>query len=574
MKFPSENGLRVIEHIRLQLANLLAKHPQTNTFAVHNNPSRKALIQAAVDDREAIVAANGALATWTPPESNGRSPKDTMIVRNPESEGNIDWSSPNNLPLDPETFEMALQDALATLANKRKLYVTDRAVGADPSYAMPVKVVTDMALTALFTDNMFRPIPEGIENSIFAAKGFTLIALPYDMLDPRKYEGRLRKLSAQESRVRKLPAGSTSNMLVAMDFDRRLGLVYGSAYSGSVKKLIFTVMNYYLPLSDILSLHCSANEGPRGDCALLLGLSGTGKTALSADSSRALLGDDEHGWNDNGIANYEYGCYAKLINLRADKEPEIWNAVLHTGHYLEHGAIVENAMMYPNGTFDLDDERLTPNSRASYPLRFLSNVKPDARSGHPKTILFLTADANGVLPPVAKLTPSQAMLWFLMGYTSKLAGTEVGIVNPVSTFSRFFGEPFMPLNPDIYASMLGERMRQHGSQVYLINTGWSGGPFGVGSRMDINLTRAIVAAALEGKLDDVAYVEDKTFHLMIPTSCPGVPPEILFPRNTWEDKDAYDARARRLAAEFSTHFDEAYGDKGIDPEVIAQCPGK
>ncbi len=542
-----------------KLAALLAQH-----HLVFDNPTRQAMIQGAVNNREAVVSATGALATWTPPESTGRSPKDTMIVRNPESEGNIDWDSPNNLPLDPQTFEMALADALDTLAKKRWLYVTDRVVGADPSYALPVRVVTDRALTALFTDNMFRPVPPEIGDSIFADKGFTLVALPYDKLDRNKYEGRLRKL----------PDGRTSDMLVAMDFDRRLGLVYGSAYSGSVKKLIFTVMNYYLPLNGILSLHCSANEGPRGDCALLLGLSGTGKTTLSADPSRALLGDDEHGWSDNGIANYENGCYAKLINLRPEKEPEIYHAVFHPAHYLEHGAIVENAMMYPDGTFDLDDDRLTPNSRASYPLTFLRNIKPGSRSGHPKTILFLTADATGVLPPVAKLTPEQAMLWFLMGYTSKLAGTETGIVDPVATFSRFFGEPFMPLNPDIYASMLGERMQRHGSQVFLINTGWSGGPFGVGSRMDINLTRAIVSAALEGKLNDVEYVEDKIFHVMIPTSCPGVPSEVLFPKNTWPDKDAYDAQATRLAAEFSTHFDKAYGDKGIDPRVIAQCPGK
>jgi len=541
-----------------ELAELLAEHPQ-----VYVNPSRKAMIQAAADDREAIVSANGALVTWTPPESTGRRPENTMIVRNPVSEGNIDWSSPNNIPLDPQTFEMALGDAFATLKQKTKLYVTDRVVGADSSYAMPVRVVTSRGLTALFTDNMFRPIPQDIETSIYATKGLSLIALPYDKLDAEKYEGRLPKVPRQ-----------APGILVAMDFDRRLGLVYGSAYGGSIKKLVFTLMNYYLPLSGILSLHCSANEGTNGDSALLLGLSGTGKTTLSADPSRALLGDDEHGWSDSGIANYENGCYAKLINLRADKEPEIFRAVFHAAHYLEHGAIIENAMMFPDGTFDLDDERLTPNSRASYPLMFLSNVKPSARSGHAKTILFLTADANGVLPPISKLTPNQAMLWFLMGYTSKLAGTEVGIIDPVSTFSRFFGEPFMPLNPDIYASMLGERMQRHGSQVFLINTGWSGGPFGIGSRMDIDLTRAIVAAALEGELGNVEYVEDATFHVMVPTSCPGVPSEVFFPRNTWSDRDAYDARAKRLAAEFSEHFDEAYGDRGIAPQVVAQCPGK
>jgi phosphoenolpyruvate carboxykinase (ATP) len=541
------------------LVQVLEKHPN----AV-NNPDRKSLIQAAVDNKEALISANGALATWTPPESTGRSPRDTYIVRHSASEGNIDWDSPNNIPMEPETFDMLFEDALKTLSEKRRLYVTDRVVGADTSYALPVRVVSYWALTALFTDNMFRRVPDDLERSIFAQRGFTLLVAPHDKLDRPRYEDRLRKT----------PGGKTSNMAVAMDFDRTLGVVYGSAYGGSVKKLIFTVMNYILPGEGILPLHCSANEGPEGDCGLLLGLSGTGKTTLSADPRRALLGDDEHGWSDNGIANFENGCYAKLINLRADKEPEIWNAVLHESDYLDHGAIVENCMMYPWGTFDVDDERYTPNSRASYPLRFLTNVKADSRSGHPKTILFLAADANGVLPPVARLLPEQAMLWFLMGYTSKLAGTETGIIDPVSTFSRFFGEPFMPRNPDVYARMLGERMRKHDTQVYLVNTGWSGGPYGVGERMDINLTREIVNAALSGHLEDVEYVDDPTFHILVPKRCPGVPSEVLSPRNTWADKGAYDARARKLAHDFSAHFDKAYGDKNIDPAVVSQCPGK
>jgi phosphoenolpyruvate carboxykinase (ATP) len=522
------------------------------------------MIRAAVDAREALVSANGALATWTPPESTGRSPKDTYIVRHPESEDTIDWDSPNNIPLEPDTFDMLFEDALRALSAKETLYVTDRVVSAEVTYALPVRTVSDRALTALFTDNMFRPVPEQLERSVFARRGFTLLALPYDKLDRTRYEGRLRRL----------PDGRTSDMAVAMDFDRMMGIVYGSAYGGSVKKLIFTVMNYVLPAEGILPLHCSANEGPDGDCALLLGLSGTGKTTLSADPRRALLGDDEHGWSDNGIANFENGCYAKLINLRMDKEPEIWNAVFHEAHYLEHGAIVENAMMYPSGVFDVDDDRLTPNSRASYPLRFLSNVKPGSRSGHPRTILFLTADANGVLPPVSRLTPEQAMLWFLMGYTSKLAGTETGIVDPISTFSRFFGEPFMPRNPDVYASMLGERMKRHGTRVYLVNTGWSGGPFGVGERMDINLTREIVEAALTGKLEDVEYVEDPVFHILVPRHCPGVPTGVLSPRHTWEDRAAYDARAQKLACDFCAHFDEAYGDKDIEQGIVKECPGK
>ncbi len=544
---------------RSRVAELVQRHPR-----VWDNPTRSEMIAQAVKRREALVAANGALATWTPPESTGRSPEDTYIVRHKASEGTIDWDSPNNIPMEPETFDMIMEDALAALSAKRGLFVTDRVLVADVSYAMPVKVVADRALTALFTDNMFRSVPDSLGRSILADQGFTLLAAPYDKLDRGRYTGRLRKL----------PDGRTSDMAVAMDFDRHLGVVFGSAYGGSVKKLMFTVMNYVLPGVGILPLHCSANEGTDGDIALLLGLSGTGKTTLSADPRRALLGDDEHGWSDNGVANFENGCYAKLINLRRDKEPEIWNAVLHEGHYLEHGAIVENAMMFPDGHFDLDDDRLTPNSRASYPLRFLSNIKDPPTGAHPKTILFLTADANGVIPPIARLTPEQAMLWFLMGYTSKLAGTETGIIDPVSTFSRFFGQPFMPRNPDVYASMLGERMRRHGTAVYLVNTGWSGGPFGVGARMDIDVTRTLVHAALSGELSELEYAEDRLFHIHVPRSCPGVDPQILDPCNTWDDRQAFQQRANKLAHDFCSYFDAAYGSKGIDPAVVSQCPGK
>jgi len=544
-----------------ELSQILKQHPH-----ILENLPRKEMIKLAVENKEAVVSANGALDTWTPVESTGRSPKDTLIVKRPVNENEIDWDSPNNIPVDPETFDMVIEDALKTLKSKEKLYVTDRVLGADSAYALPTKTISDKALTVLFTDNMFRPVPDNIDKSIFADKEFTIIALPYDKLDRDRYKGRLRVL----------PDGQTSNMIIGMDFERRIGIVFGSAYGGSVKKTLFTVMNYYLPVEGILPLHCSANEGSDGESAMLLGLSGTGKTTLSADPDRALLGDDEHGWSENGIANFENGCYAKLINLRIDKEPEIFKAVFHAHgtDYLDHGAIIENCMMYPNGKYDVDDERLTPNSRGSYPLTFLGKIKPSSKAKHPKTILFLTADANSVLPPVSKLNPEQAMLWFLMGYTSKLAGTETGITEPVSTFSRFFGQPFMPRNPDVYASMLGERMKKHGTQVYLVNTGWSGGPYGVGSRMDINLTRKLVTAALNGDLKDIEYYEDETFHIFVPKSCPGVPSEILNAKNTWEDKDAFDERANKLANDFSAYFDKAYGNKNIDPEVIKQCPGK
>lgn len=532
---------------------------------IRRNPPREQLIRESISHREAMASASGALAMWTPPESTGRSPKDTLTVRRPESEGTIDWDSPNNIPVDEETFDMVLADALATLAAKNRLYEMDRVIGADTAYALPVKLVTDRALTSLFADNMFRPIPQGLGDSVFADRPFRLLALPYDKLSPERYHGRLRI----DPR-----GGGTTTMFIGADLDRRIGIVFGSAYCGSVKKLMFAVMNYLLPGVEVLPIHCSANEGPDGDTALLLGLSGTGKTTLSADPRRALLGDDEHGWSDRGIANFENGCYAKLIDLDPVKEPEIYRAIMHVDAVENHGAIVENAMIYPDGTFDLYDDRLTPNSRGSYPLAYLSNTKGSSTGGHPRTILFLTADAHGVLPPIARLGKEQAMLWFLMGYTSKLAGTETGIIEPKTTFSRFFGEPFMPRNPDVYARMLGDKLDEHGTDVYLVNTGWSGGPYGEGDRMDITLTRAMVHAALSGQLRDADYDEDETFHVLVPRACPGVPSDILNPRNTWANQAAYDERARKLATEFASHFDRAYGNKGIDPEVAAQCPGK
>lgn len=542
-----------------QLAALIAKKEN-----VQINPKRRDLIKAAVKNREVLVSRNGALATWTRVESTGRSPKDTLTVRRPEIEAEIDWDSPNNLPLAPDTFAMILADALDLAGKKDRLFVTDRVVGADSSYALPVRTVSDHAITALFTATMFRPVPRDIDRSIYQGQPFTIVALPADKLDKQKYAGRLRNL----------PDGTTSDMVVAMDFVERIGIVIGSAYMGSVKKLMFTVMNYLLPKAGILPLHASANEGRDGGIALFLGLSGTGKTTLSADPDRSLLGDDEHGWDRRGIANFEFGCYAKLINLNPAKEPQIYNAITHEAPYLEHGAIVENAMTYPDGSFDFSDSRLIENSRGSYPLSFLPNIKKSSRGKHPKTIIFLTADANGVLPPVAKLNQDQAMFWFLMGYTSKLAGTETGIVEPVSTFSRFFGQPFMPRNPNDYASLLGEKIKKYRTRVYLVNTGWSGGAYGEGKRMDINITRAIIRAVLNGELDKAGYTDDQTFHIQIPVACPDVPAEILQPKNTWKDPEAFAKRAQKLAGEFSAQFDRVYGSKGLPAAVCRQCPGK
>ncbi|MBN2657711.1 MAG: phosphoenolpyruvate carboxykinase (ATP) [Spirochaetales bacterium] len=539
---------------------LIANHPK-----VQNNLSRELLIHNAVEYGKALVTSCGALATWTPAQSTGRSPKDTLIVKRPETRDTIDWTSDYNNSVEPETFDMIVEDAIAILKGKRSLYITDRVIGADTSCALPVRTLTNKALTAVFCDNMFRPVPEDLDRSIFSDKPFTLIVVPYDFLDSEKYNGRLRRL----------PSGKTSDMVIATDFDRRIGVVVGSAYMGSVKKLMFTAMNYYLPAEGILPIHSSANEDGEGNSALILGLSGTGKTTLSSDPARALIGDDEHGWSERGIANFEYGCYAKLNNLKEEKEPEIYHAIFHEEDYMEHGAIIENAMMYPDGVIDLTDERLTPNSRASYPQRYLSNVKMSGLSeGHPGTILFLVADANGVIPPVAKLNIEQAKLWFLMGYTSKLAGTETGIVKPVTTFSRFFGEPFMPRMPMMYSNLLGEKIEKHKTNVYLINTGWCGGPYGIGKRIDISITRRIVYAAISGELEDVGYEYDELFHVNIPKECPGVDPIILKPFNAWIDKTEFNYRAENLAEEFSDHFNKAYGHMSIDTGIKAMCPGK
>jgi phosphoenolpyruvate carboxykinase (ATP) len=533
---------------------------------VRRNIPREEMIRSAVDNGEALVSACGCLATWTPAESTGRSPKDTVIVRRPVSESTIDWTSANNIAITPETFDLLFEDSLKTLEGAPEVFITDRLVGADPAYSLPVHTITDSALTALFTDNMFRPWSDHTAGaSIFSDRHFTIVVLPSHKLDPVRYEGRLRVDPN---------LGHTSTMAVALDMDRRMGIVYGSAYCGSVKKMVFTVMNYVLPPEGILPIHCSANEDSEGRSALLLGLSGTGKTTLSADPARALLGDDEHGWGHSGIANFEYGCYAKLIDLSARKEPEIYRACFHEDDGLSHGAIIENAMMYPDGHFDLYDARLTPNSRGSYPLRYLSNIKESSVAGHPDTVLFLTADANGVIPPVSKLNRGQAMFWFLMGYTSKLAGTETGITEPVSTFSRFFGAPFMPRNPDDYASMLGERMDRYGTDVYLVNTGWSGGAYGTGSRIDLPLTRIMVDAVLSGALKEVSYHMDPIFRVMVPDTCPGLPDmSMLDPVHTWADRDAYAARAAKLAGEFQKHFQKAYGDKNIHEEIARECPG-
>ncbi len=527
-----------------------------------DNLSRSLLIQKVVDNKEAFITSSGALATWTTAKSTGRSPKDTYIVDNEESTNKIDWTSPNNNKMDEELFLQIYEEALNKLSKKEVIYKTDRVVSADSKYALKVTTTTDKALTALFTYNMFRELPDDFSESVFKNRTFKLIALPFDTIDFEKYNSRL----PEDKQL--------SGMVLAMDYDRMLGVVIGSSYCGSIKKLIFTVMNYLLPDEGILPLHCSANESEEGNVTVLMGLSGTGKTTLSADVKRKLIGDDEHGWSDNGIANFENGCYAKLINLNPKKEPEIAEATFTKRDVLENGCIIENAMMYPNGEFDLNDERLTANSRTSFPLTFMKNIKDSSFGGHPNKIILLTADANGVIPPVAKLTKEQAMLWFLMGYTSKLAGTETGIIEPKTTFSRFFGEPFMPRNPGDYTKLFGEKIEKHNCEVYLLNTGWSGGPYGTGSRMDIALTRQLLNNILDGEMDNVEFTYDKRFHFSIPKNCKNVELTILDPENTWDDKIAFEERADKLAQSFSDYFDKAYGNSNIQAEVKESCPGK
>lgn len=525
---------------------------------VHVNPPAYVLTRDAVAYREAIELPSGALATWGPKYATGRIPQDTYTVKHEDS--TIDWSQPNNHAMTPRAFDMLFNDALSLLQSKRRLYVTDRTVGADPRYALPVRVITDAALPALFTYELFRPTPSDLPKSVFTA-GFTLLFLPHDRIDAEQYRGVLRE-----------EKGKIVEHAIAMDIERRMGVVIGTSYLGAVKKTLFTTMNALLPQCGVLPLHCGAVEDAAGACHLFLGLSGTGKTTLTSAPGLTLIGDDEHLWSDDGIANMENGCYAKLIRLSTEKEPEIYDATFGDCGENDVPPIIENAMVFPNGTIDLNDDRLTENSRAAYSLSRLPRSKPSARGTHPSTIIFLTADARGILPPVAKLPLKQALLWFMLGYTSKLAGTETDIKEPTSTFSRFFGGAFMPLSSEAYLTLFQEKIQEHRPDIYLMNTGWSGGPSGVGKRMDITLTRSIVSAALTGRLRDVPYREDALFHLLVPKECPGVDSSVLDPRRTWPDPQEYDAKAKALAAEFAAHFEKLAKSEMVEA-LGEKCPG-
>jgi phosphoenolpyruvate carboxykinase (ATP) len=503
---------------------------------VHRDPSRRELIAAVLRRREALLTKTGALATWSPAAETGRIPKDTYVVRSALSEDIIDWDSPHVHAMEPATFERFVRDAQGALEGCEELFSLQCSAGADPACALPLQITTDSPLAALFSDTMFRNA-----STLLSMEPFHLLLLPRHKIPVEEYDGQLRS-----------ERGKTVDMCIAMDLQRRIGIVYGTAYLGAIKKLVFTVMNALLPAQGILPLHCAASAAPDGSVALFLGLSGTGKTTLSAIPGRSLIGDDEHLWSERGIANMEGGCYAKLIRLDPEKEPDIHGAVFARRPADENGVIIENALTFPDGSLALEDDRLTENSRASFPLRFLSGADPRGRAGHPKTIILLTADATGVLPPVAFLTPEQAERWFSLGYTSKLAGTETGVHSPQPSFSRFFGGPFMMGKPAEYRRLFRENIAKHRCHVYLVNTGWTGGPYGAGRRMDISVSRAVVAAALEGALEKIPLRTDPHFHFTVPRQCHGIASALLDPHSLWSDPAAYDAAAQHLVRSMET----------------------
>ena len=507
---------------------------------VYRNLSIPQLVELALARGEGRLASNGALVVETG-KYTGRSPKDKFIVSEPTSRDEIDWNH-LNVPISEENFERLYHRVLAYVQG-RDLYIFDGYVGADPRYRFGVRVINELASQNLFVHQLFLR-PTAAELAEHQAD-FTVIAVPGLEGDP------------EEDSIH-------SEAFIVAHLARKLVIIGGSQYSGEMKKSIFSMMNYFMTKQGVLPMHGAANMDKQGHTALFFGLSGTGKTTLSADPHRSLIGDDEHGWSEDGIFNFEGGCYAKTIRLSAEHEPQIWAA-------LKFGSLLENVILDPDTRIpDYDDGSLTENTRAAYPLRYIPNCAISGVGSHPKTIIFLTADAFGVLPPIAKLTREQAMYHFLSGYTSKLAGTERGITAPQVTFSACFGQCFFPLSPTVYDEMLGERLRQHpDTGVYLVNTGWSGGPYGVGKRIAIKHTRAMVSAALNGELEGVNYQPHPIFQVLVPESVPGVPSKILDPKNTWDDPEAYEQQARELARRFAENFKQFSNAR---PEIVAAGP--
>jgi phosphoenolpyruvate carboxykinase (ATP) len=509
---------------------------------IHYQSSPAELVQDVLRIGEGVLNNTGALVIHTG-EFTGRSPKDKFTVRDEITESTVHWND-FNIPIDEKYYHIIHQKIINHLSACNELWVRDCYACADPRYRLNIRVVNEKPWINLFAYNMFlRPTESELEN--FKPE-WTILSAPGLKLDPTE-------------------CGTRQHNAAVVSFKYKTILIAGTGYTGETKKGIFTILNYVLPQQrNVLSMHCSANMGESGDTALFFGLSGTGKTTLSADPNRKLIGDDEHGWTDDNIFNFEGGCYAKCINLSEEKEPEIYHAI-------RPGALVENTQFLPNSNvINFDDGSITENTRVSYPLSFISNALEPSVGNIPKNIFFLTCDAYGVLPPISKLSPAQAMYQFISGYTAKVAGTEAGVTEPKSTFSACFGAPFLPLHPGKYAAMLGEKMRKHEVRVWLINTGWTGGPYGVGNRMKLSYTRAMITAALEGKLDAVPYETHPIFGMQIPTSCPQVPTEILNPRNTWSDQQAYDEKAKNLASQFVKNF-EKYAS-GVDAEILAAAP--
>ena len=513
-----------------------------NPETVYWNLTTPALYEQAVRRREGLIAKDGPIVFHTG-RHTGRSPKDKYVVRNPESEGDIWWGATNQ-PIDEDRFE-ALRRRMLRYLDGKEIFVQQPYAVADSEYRMPVRIVTEMAYHSLFARNMFINAPDGVQRD--TEPQFTVIDVPSFIADPEQ-------------------DGTRSEVFIMLNFEQRQVLVGGTSYAGEIKKSIFTVLNYMLPKQGVLSMHCSSNYGPKGDVALFFGLSGTGKTTLSTDPERTLIGDDEHGWSDRGVFNFEGGSYAKTIRISAEAEPLIYSAV----H--QFGTVLENVVIDPHTReLDLDDDSLTENTRAAFPLSYIPRVDLRGVGGHPKNIVFLTADAFGVLPPISCLTRQQAQYYFLSGYTAKLAGTEKGVTEPQPNFSTCFGAPFMVLPPTTYASMLGERLQKHGSKVWLINTGWTGGPYGTGSRISIDDTRAMVRAALNGELDDVPTHTDPIFGLHVPEHVQGVDSSILQPQNTWPDPQAYEQQARKLAGMFADNFSTNFSDH-VASEIATAGP--
>lgn len=506
---------------------------------VHNNLSVPSLVELIINRKEGLLSSTGALSVKTG-KFTGRSPDDKFIVDDEVTHNTVDWGKVNH-PISEENFYKIFRRMKGHVEEK-EFFIFDGFVGADHENRLPIRVINNRAWHNLFARQLFiRPTQEELEN--FKPE-FTLLSCDDFAAIPEE-------------------VGTRTETFIIINFKKKLVLIGSTSYAGEIKKAMFSIMNFVLPRKNIFPMHCSANVGKGGDTALFFGLSGTGKTTLSADPDRRLVGDDEHGWSDSGVFNFEGGCYAKCISLKKEKEPQIWNAI-------RFGSVMENVVMR-NDTRepDFDDGNLTENTRVAYPLDYIDGAVIPSVAGHPKVIVFLTADAFGVMPPIAKLTKEGAMYHFMSGYTSKLAGTERGITEPKETFSHCFGAPFMPLHASKYAAMLGKKITEHGTRVYLINTGWTGGPYGVGKRMNLTYTRAMVTAALNGEIEKVSVRHHAIFNLDMPVSCPGVPDDVLDPRNTWSDKDRYDAAAKRLSALFVRNF-EKFGS--VSKDIVEAGP--